>query len=337
VRAGRGKELPGDRPRSFRDDLPQDLLARLGGRPHPLLRRITVPSEKRIRTLLQALDAAALDQLIGGWLRALADAGRLDGLLTAIAIDGKWLRGVGDGQVKLFAAMLHDDGVMIAQHRIPDDTNEITQVRDLLDPVDLMDAVVTADAAHAQHDTAAYISGDRDADYLLFVKGNQPGLRQAIYDAVTAAGKTEPDHVSTDYGHGRIIKRSLWVTDAGGIEFPHARQVLRIRRDAYGLDGTAISKEIVHGITTLDPGRGTPAVLAGLAQGQWGIESVHWLRDTVYAEDANTGYAGNGLQVMAILRNIAISLLHLAGTTQITRTLQAITRDRTRVLKILPL
>jgi hypothetical protein len=40
---------------------------------------------------------------------------------------------------------------------------------------------------------------------------------------------------------------------------------------------------------------------------------------------------------MATLRNIAISLLHLAGTTQITRTLQAITRDRTRVLKILPL
>ena len=31
-------------------DLPQDLLAALGGRPHPLWRKITVPSEKRIRT-----------------------------------------------------------------------------------------------------------------------------------------------------------------------------------------------------------------------------------------------------------------------------------------------
>ena len=48
-----------------------------------------------------------------------------------IAIDGKWLRGVADGQVKLFAVMLHGDGVVIAQHRIPDDTNEITQVRNL--------------------------------------------------------------------------------------------------------------------------------------------------------------------------------------------------------------
>src|ERR1700722_1044374 len=38
--------------------LPQEVLARLGGRPHPLLRTITAPSEKRIRTLLQEIDAA---------------------------------------------------------------------------------------------------------------------------------------------------------------------------------------------------------------------------------------------------------------------------------------
>ena len=57
------------------------------------------------------------------------------------------------------------------------------------------------------------------------------------------------------------------------------------------------------------------------------------VRDTTYAEDQNTGYTANGPQVMATLRNIAISLLHLAdvtGITEITRTLQRITRDRTR-------
>jgi predicted transposase YbfD/YdcC len=66
---------------------------------------------------------------------------------------------------------------MIAKHRIPDDTNEITQVKELLDEVDLAGAVVTADAAHAQHDTAEYVAGDRDSDYLLQVKGNQSGLQ----------------------------------------------------------------------------------------------------------------------------------------------------------------
>ena len=49
--------------KSFREigdhaaDLPQEVLARLGGTPHPLLRRIVAPSEKRIRTLIQELDA----------------------------------------------------------------------------------------------------------------------------------------------------------------------------------------------------------------------------------------------------------------------------------------
>jgi hypothetical protein len=40
---------------------------------------------------------------------------------------------------------------------------------------------------------------------------------------------------------------------------------------------------------------------------------------------------------MATLRNIAISLLHLAGVTEITRTQQRIARDRTRALLVIPL
>ena len=166
--------------RNFREigenaaDLPQGLLGRLGGRPHPL-RQIIAPSEKRIRTLRQQIDAAKLDEVTGCWLRSLAGAGRLDGLLRAIAIDGKWLRGIGDGQqVKLFAAMLHQEKVVIAQHAIPEDTNEITQVRQLLDSVGLDGAVVTEDAAHAQRETAAYLAGPEDergwgADYFLCV------------------------------------------------------------------------------------------------------------------------------------------------------------------------
>ena len=268
--------------------------------------------------------------------------GRLDGLLTAIAIDGKWLRGVADGQVKLFAAMLHEDKVMIAQHRIPDETTETTQVRELLEPVDLEGAVVTADAAHAQRETAEYIAGkkedgNRGSDYFLFLKGNQPSLQKAVFGAIQEDGPREPDHTELDYSHGRVIRRSIWVTDAGSLDFPHVTRIARIRRDGYDIDGTLISKEIVHAVTSLDGKRASAADLAKIARGQWGIESVHWLRDTAYAEDANTGYAGNGPQVMATLRNLAVSLLYLAGVKEVTRTLQAIGRDRTRILNYLPL
>jgi predicted transposase YbfD/YdcC len=334
--------------RSFREigdqaaDLPQDMLAALGGIPCPLRRKIPVPSEKRIRTLLQDLDGDALDTVVGGWLRSLAAAGKparpQDGPPEHVAIDGKWLRGVGDGQVKLFSALQHGDGVIIAQTRIPDDTNETTQVKALLDTIDLTGAVVTADAAHASRDTAAYIAGQRGADYLLTVKGNTPGLQRAIYDKIQAGcDAAAPDHSHTDRSHGRVVRRSLWAITADGIDFPHAAQVIRIRRDTLDIDGTMIAKEIVHAATSLDAERATPADLAGLARGQWAIEAVHWIRDTAYREDHSSGYAGDGPQVMATLRNAAISLLRIAGITQIARTLQVFSRDRTRILDVIPL
>ena len=60
-------------------------------------------------------------------------------------------------------------------YRIPDETTETTQVRELLEPVDLENAVVTAGAAHAQRETAEYIAGSKDdgnreSDYFLFVE-----------------------------------------------------------------------------------------------------------------------------------------------------------------------
>ena len=108
------------------------------------------------------------------------------------------------------------------------------------------------------------------------MKGNQPALQRDIHDKITKDRGAEPDYADLDCSHGRIILRSIWVTDAAGIDFPHADQVYRIRRDAYDITGTYLSKEIVHGITSPDARRVTPEVLAQVTRGQLGIESVHW-------------------------------------------------------------
>jgi predicted transposase YbfD/YdcC len=331
-------------------DLPQALLARLGGRQHPLTRRIAVPSEKRLRTMLQQIDADELDKLPGDWLRALAEAGRLEDLMTVIAIDGKWLRGIGDGQqVKMAAAMLHEEKVVIGQRQIPADTNEITQVRPLLGQISLDGAVVTADALHAQADAARYIAGPPDAeeeeeegrgaDYFFFIKGNMPGLQRTIWHAIQRDCPRDPDHAEDDRSHGRHMRRAIWAAPAPeDLGFPHAAQVARIRRDGYDpATGEHLTKEIVHAVTSLGAARATPAQLAAIARGQRGIESVHWIRDTAYREDSDTGYTGGGPQVMATLRNTAVSLLHIAGVTEITRTLQAIARNPIRMFDYLPL
>jgi hypothetical protein len=162
-------------------------------------------------------------------------------------------------------------------------------------------------------------------------------LVQLKVQLIQAGCPREPDHVEINYSHGRIIRRSLWVTDAAGMDFPHVTPAVRIRRDGYDAAGALLSKEIMHAVTSLGDDRADPADLAKIARGQWGIESVHWVRDTAYREDSGTGYRGSGPQVMATWRNIAISLLHLAGVTAVNRTLQAIGRDRTRMLGYLPL
>ena len=94
----------------------------------------------------------------------------------------------------------------------------ITQVKQILGPVNLDGAVVTGDAAHAQRDTAEYLAGSKDdgnrgSDYLLFAKGNQPGLQHAICNAIQAhppASRTtlswttaRPDHQALHLGHRR--------------------------------------------------------------------------------------------------------------------------------------
>src|SRR6266511_4019680 len=100
---------------------------------------------------------------------------------------GAWrraqLRGAVDAdgrQVHLLAALAHGSGTVLAQCRVDAKSNEITGFRPLLEGVDLQGRVVTADALHTQTEHARYLFGDRQADYLFCVKGNQPTLEAAI-------------------------------------------------------------------------------------------------------------------------------------------------------------
>lgn len=342
--------------RNFREiadrgsELSDDLLTLAGCRVHPVTGGHVVPSAATIRRVAHGIDADAADRRVSAWLRteALASAiardatGEQAGTLTAVAMDGKTIRntiapgGAEGSEIKLFSALTHTEAIVIAQHRIPAGTNEITQVRTLLDGVDLRGVVVTGDAAHAQHATAAHIAAGRGGHYVLTVKGNHPGLLAQITAALPPAAPGSEHHVTEDRGHGRIVRRAIWVTPADGVNFPGAAQVFRIRRDTFDHLGRRLSKEVVHGVTSLTAEQATPEQIAGLVRNHWRIENKsHWVRDVVYREDHQHAYAGTGAQVMATLRNLALGLLRLAGITEITRTLQRIAADRTRILPII--
>jgi len=100
-------------------------------------------------------------------------------------VDGKTLRGAhdaGQSAPHLLSAVLHQEGIVVAQRAVGEKTNEIPELPHLLAPLPLEGAVVTADALHAQTETARYIVEEKKADYLFTVKDNQPTLKQDIAD-----------------------------------------------------------------------------------------------------------------------------------------------------------
>jgi hypothetical protein len=90
-------------------------------------------------------------------------------------------------------------------------------------------------------------------------------------------------------------------------------------------------------VTSLTTTRATPTDIAALVREHWGIESLHWLRDTVYREDNSTARTGSGPRVMAAPRNLAIGALHLLGRRDITEATRWATRAMDRPFKILKL
>ncbi|MHB8340979.1 MAG: ISAs1 family transposase [Mycobacteriales bacterium] len=351
--------------RSFRSvadyvaDLPQDALARLGARRHGETGEFLAPSEPTIRRIVKAIDADEADALVGRWLFGQVRAGRLaagqEPSFTAIAPGGKTLKGswselnTGTGKVRLFSALVHSEGVIVGQRQIPADTGEVTQVVGLLDAIaterrddgtgDLAGMVVTADALHVHRENIEALLS-RGGEYVLTVKSNQPTLERDLAALFPEEdGETSPPHhVTFDRGHGRIETRDITVSrQVADLDFPGVFQAFRIRRETAGLHGKLIrTPETVYGISSLTAHQANPADLLGHNRGHWEIENrEHYVRDWTWDEDRSQVRTGSAPQVMATMRNIAMSLLRLAGWTNIKKATEKMSRNLNQTLALL--
>lgn len=71
-------------------------------------------------------------------------------------------------------------------------------------------------------------------------------------------------------------------------------------------------------------------------RGHWGIENrAHYVRDVTYDEDRSQLRTGSAPQVMATMRNTAISLLRLAGWTNIKQATEKLSRRLDQLLALL--
>jgi predicted transposase YbfD/YdcC len=304
-------------------DAPPQVLASLGTRRDPLAGRFEPPDEATIRRVLESVDAGALDAAVGSWL-----AGRLRAAdqrpehgprwRRALAVDGKAVRGTrhasSDGQpAHLLAVIDKQASTVLAQASVDGKTNEITRFAPLLEDLDLAGCVITADAMHTQRDHAEFLVSGKNAHYILVVKKNQPSLYAQIKNLpwrnIPASARQH------DRGHGREEHRTLKAaTAAAGLAFPHAAQALCLTRRIRPLSGGRKWRTFtICAVTSLAVTQAAPAQLAGWIRGHWHIEVLHHISDVTYGEDASQTRTGNGPQVMATLRNLAIGILKLAG------------------------
>jgi predicted transposase YbfD/YdcC len=320
--------------RDVAPEVVQRLYARCGMAP-------AVPSRSTLWRVLTGADGASVDAAIGAWLAARLtatdDAEAGEGL-NAVMVDGKTLRGAVDAgghQVHLLAAATHTGALVLAQTEVGAKTNEIPMFASLLDGLDIAGLTVTADALHTQRSHATYLHR-RGADFVFMVKDNQPNLFAALdrldWPAVPIG------HASHDRGHGRIENRTIQVMPTpDALPFPHVNQVFLVERGVTNLHGKSLSNVAIFGVTSLDTNRASPAELAQLVRGHWGIESLHWTRDTLYREDHSTARTRSGPRVMAALRNLAIGALRLSGRHDLAEATRWATRDMTRPFTVLDL
>jgi len=274
------------------------------------LTRTSAPDESTLRKLFARIDADALDGAVGRWMwtrTRIVDGRRV------IALDGKTVRGARtrpDGKAPhLIAAFDHAAGAVLGQVAVDAKSNEIPAARTLLAGLDLTDVTVTMDAMHTQTDTATLII-TAGGDYVFTVKRNMPALHEKLKNLPWVDVPATRQRAA---GRGQRVTRTIKVVAVPDwIAFPGAAQVAQLRRTVTKAGRKTV--EVVYLITSANHTAAPAATLAAWVQGHWGVENrLHWVRDVSYAEDQSQVRTGQAPRVMATCRNVAISLLRIAG------------------------
>jgi len=293
------------------------------------LKRVSMPHPATLsRVLGDKLECNQLEKVISDHFKnQLREQIPSRGSLT-LSIDGKTLRGtIAAGAkhgVHLMAAYLPKHGIVLAQVEVGTKTNEITAAPRLLKMVDLRGVVVTGDAMQAQKALSVQVKAE-GGDYLWLVKANQKDLlgeiKQLFEPLDWGIGFSPPpleiqSHFEYTSDHARVEKRTIWVSSelAPYSYWPHLSQVFKLEREWLDKGSDEVKSEVRYGITSLPGDVAGPQRLMQIAREEWGIEnSLHWVRDVTFNEDHCQVRRGGAPQALAILNNIVISTLRLAG------------------------
>lgn len=286
----------------------------------PLLREFLslengLPSHDTFSRVFRLLDPQAFGRAFEAFLTDLGADGP-----GVLAIDGKTLRrsfdrAAGRSALHVVTAFGSDARLSVGQRAVGPGENEITAARALLATLTLDGALVTGDAVHAQAETAQLVL-DRGGDWLFALKANRPAMLREV--AAFFADPPEPLETceTIDADHGRLETRRHRVThsvdwlfgdrsEPGAPVMPGLATLACV--EATRDDGTPSMRYYISSA------RLSPRAFAKAVRSHWAIEnSLHWVLDVTFDEDAARNRADNGPENLAILRRLTLNLLRTA-------------------------
>lgn len=207
-------------------------------------------------------------------------------------------------------------------------TNEIKTAIPRLDAIEIRGKEITADALLTQRRFATYLVEERQAHYHFTVKGNQPGLLEALQFYFHERGQPHfVEHTPPD--HGRLETRKIWTTTELNdyLDFPHVGQAFVIERHVTEKKTGATSREIAYGLTSRIPAQARPQRVLQVNRGHWVIENgCHYILDWNYDEDRSRIRTGHGPENITRLRRFAIGLIKSRGARSVAQKMRQLTR-----------
>jgi predicted transposase YbfD/YdcC len=277
------------------------------------------PSHDQLGDLFAVLDAEQFQGCFIAWVGSLTRLGP-----DIVAIDGKTLRrayqeGGAKAPIHMISAWASRQRLVLGQVKVADKSNEITAIPDLLDLLVLKGSTVTIDAMGCQKEIAAKII-DKEADYVLALKGNQGTLREDVelfFTEQTAAKFKDvaaSRHKTLEKSHGRIETRVYTAID--DIDWLKKRHDWSRLRSIVMVEST---REIIGGKTESETRFYISSLSANAeAQGEairshWGVEnSHHWVMDMVFRDDECRIRKDNAPANFATIKHMAGNLMRRA-------------------------